>query len=198
MALPGTASNRIHEPVWVLIGADEDNLTNLGYCNTGDVTVDIGQNWVVSTSAQTGEMPLDFYDNGQTIEVTCEFQEVINWDLWAEAFLMGSTQTNTETPQDTRFTSHDEDVTGALVGQSGLALAQMLVLRPVALYTDTSTQTERDFVVVQALCTNVGSIPFGVATPQVLPLTFSGIADMSATDGAVLWYRGKTDGTWSD
>ena len=36
MASVGTATNIVHEPVWVVFGG-----TTLGYCNNGDVTVDM-------------------------------------------------------------------------------------------------------------------------------------------------------------
>jgi hypothetical protein len=195
--MPGTATNVVNEPVWVLYGDAIGSLTNLGYTAKGsDVTVNIGQNWIPQMVAQTGEMPIEMYDNGQTIEVTIEFAEVVNWDLWPEVFSMSEKQDDDTTATWDRIVSHSESAV-SLVGTKGTDNAKMLVLRPIELYTDATTETARDFVIPQAVCTNVGEIPFGIDNPQILPVTFTGIGDPAASDGEVLWYRGRTTGTWT-
>ena len=187
MAEVGTATNAVNEPVWVLIGSAIGSLTVLGYTAEGsDVSVNIGQNWIPRTHAQTGQMPTDFYDGGQTIEVTVDFDEVVNWDLWPEAFQMGEKQVDTDTVPANRFTSH-KIAAVTLAGTAASTLSQILVLRPTALYVDATTETVRDFVVPKAFCSNVGEIPFGLESPNILPVTFSGIGDPAATDGAFLW-----------
>jgi hypothetical protein len=177
-------------------------MTALGYTGEdGGVSVNITQEWVPRTVAQCGVMPVEMYGNGQTIEVTVDLAEVVNWDLWANAFRMGEKQADGTTPTAiNRFVSHDADAT-VLVGETGTSLDQYLILRPTALWVDADTTTVRDFVVPQAICTNVGEIPFGVETPQILPLTFMGIGNPAASDGEVLWYRGHTTapaGSWDD
>jgi hypothetical protein len=126
-----------------------------------------------------------------------EFAEVVNWDLWAEVFKMGEKQTDVSTPPETRFTSHSESATTILAGTKGTSLAQMLVLRPATDWTDAATETDRDFVIPLALCTNVDAIPFGAETPMILPVTFEGIGNPDASDGEVLWHRGRVTGTWA-
>ena len=197
--MAGTVSNLVNEPVWVLVGADIDSLAALGYTAKGsDVTITPGQNWIPQMAAQTGEMPLELYDNGQTLEVSVDFAEVVNWDLWPELFLSGEKQLDQATPPDNRFTSHQiADVT--LVGRKGTSVDQFLVLRPVELYADAATETVRDFVVPMAVCTNVAEIPFGIETPQTITATFTAIGNPAASDGSVLWHRGLTtaDTTWA-
>jgi hypothetical protein len=199
MAAPGTVGNLVNEPCWVLLGSAIGTLTLLGYTAKGsDVVVTPGLNWIPQMAAQTGEMPLEMYENGQTMEVTVDFAEVVNWDLWQELFLAGEKQEDQATPPDNRFTSHKiADV--SLVGRKGTDSAQILLLRPVELYADTTTETVRDFVIPQAVCTNLGDIPFGIETPQTVSATFTAIGDPSATDGAMLWYRGLTtaDTAWA-
>ena len=192
--MAGSVANLIHEPVWVLLGVDEDTLANLGYINTGDVTVTPGINYVDQMTHQTGALIVQKYENGQTLEITLEFAEIINWDVWAAAFRMGEEQEDAASPPLSRFASHTI-AGGADVGTKGTTKAQMLVLRPMALYVDDATETARDFVVPQALCTNVDSIPFGIETPHILPVTFEAIGDPSATDGSVLWHYGPTTPT---
>jgi hypothetical protein len=188
----GTVSNTKHEPVWVLVGADTANLTNLGYVNSGDVSINIGQNWVDATFHQTGAMPLEGYDNGQTCEVTVEFAEICNWDLWAEVFKMGEKQEDSGCASNIRFASHSESTSAVMAGTTATSLTQVLVLRPAALYTNATTETVRDFVIPQALCVSVDSIPFNTETPNILPVTFRAYGNTDASDGQVLWYRGLT------
>ncbi len=194
----GTVSNTKNEPVWVLVGADIDNLTNLGYVNSGDVSINIGQNWIDATFHQTGAMPLEGYDNGQTIEVTVEFSEICNWDLWPEAFKVGEKQVDSSCSSNVRFTSHSEATAAVMAGTTATSLTQYLCLRPAALYAAAATETVRDFVVPQALCVSVDSIPFNTETPNILPVTFRGYGNTDASDGEILWYRGLSTpvGTW--
>jgi hypothetical protein len=196
--MPGTVSNTKNEPVWVLVGSAMNSLTNLGYVNTGDVNINIGQNWIDATFHQTGAMPLEGYDNGQTIEVTLEFSEICNWDLWAEVLKMGEKQVDSSCSSNVRFASHSEATAVVLAGTTATSLTQFLCLRPAALYADTSTETARDFVVPQALCVSIDSIPFNTETPNILPVTFRGYGNPAASDGEILWYRGLTTatGTW--
>jgi hypothetical protein len=166
-------------------------MTALGYTAEGsDVTVNIGQNWIPRTHHQTGQMPTNFYDGGQTIEVTIDFDEIVNWDLWAEVFKIGEKQVDSGCSENVRFTGHASSP--LLSGTAATSLDQFLILRPTALYTDADTETARDFVIPRAIPTNLGDIPFGLETPNIVPVTFMGIGDPSATDGSVLWYRGLT------
>lgn len=193
-----TVSNTKNEPVWVLLGADMDNLTNMGYVNTGDVTITPGQNWIDATFHQTGAMPLEGYDNGKTLEVTVEFAEICNWDLWAEVFKMGEKQVDSSCTANLRFASHSGSSSVVLAGTTATSLTQYLVLRPAALYVSAAADTVRDFVVPQALCVSVDAIPFNTETPNILPVTFRAYGNPAASDGEVLWYRGATTsvGSW--
>jgi len=196
--MPGLVAYTKNEPVWVLVGADIDNLTNLGYVNTGDVNINIGQNWVDATFHQTGAMPMEGYDNGQTIEVTVEFSEICNWDLWAEVFKIGEKQEDSGCASNIRFTGHGESAALVFAGTTATSLAQYLCLRPAALYVDATTQTVRDFVIPRALAVAVDTIPFNTETPNILPVTFRGYANPMASDGEILWYRGMStpDTAW--
>ena len=196
--MSGVLSYTKNEPVWVLVGQTYDALTNLGYVNTGDVNINIGKNWVDATFHQTGAMPLEGYDNGQTIEVTVEFSEICNWDLWAELFKTGEKQVDDGCSSNVRFTSHASASGTPMTGTTATTLTQMLFLRPVALYADASTETERDFVIPRALCVSIDTIPFNTETPNILPVTFRGYGDPGAANGEALYYRGLTTsiGAW--
>ena len=198
--MAGTVANLVNEPVWVLAGAGMDSLALLGYTAKGsDVTVNIGQNWVPKHAHQTGELVLDMYDNGQTCEITVDFAEVLDIDLWIALFSAGQQQDDTDSPINERFTSHKiADV--SLVGRSALTVDQFICLRPIRLYADAATETAGDFVIPQGVCTNVGEFLYGIETQQSMPATFTAIADPAAADGTVLWYKGLTTegaGAWA-
>lgn len=176
----------------MLVGETMDALTNLGYVNTGDVNVNIGQNWVDVTFHQTGAMVVEGYDNGQTIEATVEFSEICNWDLWAELFKMGEKQEDSGCASHVRFAGHSSSASAVLAGTTATSLTQYLCFRPVSLYSDATTETVRDFVIPQALCVNTDTIPFNTETPNILPVTFRGYGNPGAGNGEILYYRGLT------
>lgn len=189
--MPGTSTNVVNEAVWVLKGADMDNLTALGYTAKGsDVTLNINENIVDQLVAQMGETPIDGYFNGTTAEITVDFAELVNWNLWPEILVNGELQYNDETPPDNRYASNRiADTT--FVGRKCSSVWEYLVLRPIELYTDPTTETVRDWVFPRVVAVNTDSITFGIESPQVAPVTFRAYGDDTATDGANVFYRGK-------
>ena len=101
--MPGTVSYLQKEPVWVLAGADIDNLTLLGLLNEGDATVTITPTWTDQVAHQTGASILQKYYNGSNIVAEFELAEVLNWAIWETVFPMGDRVEDESTPMEDGF-----------------------------------------------------------------------------------------------
>jgi len=188
--MAGTATYLNHGPMWVIY-----NAVNLGFLNEGEVTLTINQDWVDQLCHQTGSHVVQSYFKGEQVDVEASLAEITNLDNWVVAFQTAQKQKDTATPPINRIASGSATTTAPYIGTTATSVAKVLILRPVSLYTDASTETAQDFVIPKAFCRNAGAIPHGIDTANVLPLHFSGIFDPAATEGEYLWVRGKLTGT---
>lgn len=192
--MPGTVSNTNQVPVWVVA-----NNINLGFCNSGDVTVKVTPNWADMTTHQTGEYLVDASFAGAKVEVMCNFAETESLDVWARAFCFGEKQEDATSPPYERFAFNSIDATAAQwdIGTRATSKDFELTLIPQASYSAPGTQGDDDLVVPYAFCRNVGDVLFSVENNQGLECTFEGLLGPTVTTGINLLYRGRFTGTWS-
>ncbi len=176
--------------------------TALGFTE-GPTTVNITEEWVDQTTAQTGRYVLDRYAVRGMVTVTMQLKEVRNWDVLALLFPMGEKQIDTSTPPLTRFVGNritDATSTG-YTGDKATAHAKELKLSPVADYDGTpANETTFDFVIPLCIPSVDGAIPFDIETPEILEVTFTALFDPAATEGDYLWVRGlmtAVGGAWA-
>lgn len=192
--MPGTVSYTNNEPMWIVY-----NSTLLGFCGEGDVTLSIKGEWVDKLSHQTGNYLLDAFWKGERATVTADFSEVDNWDNWAVAFPIGEKQEDTDTPPNNRIVSNSSTANTPYIGARAESHDAKLILRPVALYVDASTETVRDVVLPKAFVREMGDVVYSIDNEELLPITWEALFDPDASSGAHLWFRGleTATGAWS-
>lgn len=198
--MAGTLANTNKVPVWVCFGTAGAEV-NLGFCNPGDITLTVNEEWSEQMFHQTGTYLNDAYFNGARATVTCELAETESLDTWAAAFGFGEKQEDAATPPNTRFAFNTIDTVNAQfdIGTKASTLAKSLLLIPQAVYVTASTENADNIVLPKAWVRNVGDILFSVENNCVLPVTFEALFDASSTTGGNLLFRGKktATGAWA-
>ena len=195
--MPGTVSYLQKEPVWVLAGADIDNLVLLGLLNEGDATVTITPTWTDQLAHQTGVSIIQKYFNGSNIVAEFELAEVLNVDIWETVFPMGDKVVDESTPPEEGFAFSKDLTTEPYVGQKGTAKGLCWCFRPVRSYVDASTETDDELVIPVGVSVGPVVLTFSTDTAQVLPVEIHGLFDPDGTDGRNFAYRGLSAGTWA-
>lgn len=192
MAVDVTKIN--HEPMFVIFNGVE-----LGYVREGEITVSFSEEWVDQMAHQTGNRVVEsFYKGGGAPSVNIGLLQVQELANWAVAFPTGSAQS--DGGSGTRFspTLVTAGASTPHIGQKASAYAQVLVLRPAALYVNVSTETARDLWFPKAWCSGVGDIQYGVDQAVVLDCTFRALYVPGAAEGEHVWVYGLKTGAWVD
>ena len=194
--MPGTVANTNKVPVWVCYGTAAAEV-NLGYCNSGDITVTVTPSWVDKKLYQTGDYLIDSYFKGATVTVSCELAETESVDTWLVAFGFGQSQVDAATPPASRFAFNTIDVVAAQfdIGVQATAIDGQLMLIPQVAYEQAATEHADNIVIPQAFVRNVGDILYSIDNNCALPVTFEGIFDPTSTTGGGVMFRGKKTAT---
>lgn len=141
----------------------------------GGATVNIAPEQVKLTTDQTGETPVDFASNGETVTLTVRLAE-ISLAAWAAAV-----------PNGVLAGANDGRLTfGSNAGKRLSDKAGPLVFRPLG------TDGDEDVVLYQAVAMDEIEVDFNNEDQRVIEIPFVGLVDYTKTDGNWLGHIGDS------